>query len=126
MWLSKMEQRVEELEPLAVDIDMLNKQMNDLKPLTQEYTGYSKTIDKVNELGMQYDNVLRGSFDAGSISRRSSVSPRKPSMTPSLLSSGPRRPSASPKFSSTPGSPIRRESGFPGFEVSPIQQQLND
>merc|ERR1719376_369072 len=83
MWLSKMEQRVEELEPLAVDIDMLNKQMSDLKPLTQEYTGYSKTIDKVNELGMQYDNVLRGSIDNGSPSRRSSVSPRKPSLTPS-------------------------------------------
>ena len=30
-----------------------------------------------NELGMQYDNAIRGSFDAGSISRRSSVSPRK-------------------------------------------------
>ena len=127
MWLSKMEQRVEDLEPMAVDIDMLTKQINDLKPLTQEYTGYSKTIDKVNELGIQYDNAIRGSFDAGSISRRSSVSPRKPSMTPSLLFSGPRRPSASPKFSSTPGSPIRRESGFTGFQdASPIQQQLNE
>merc|ERR1711915_22073 len=128
MWLSKMEQRVEELEPLAVDIDMLNKQMNDLKPLTQEYTGYSKTIDKVNELGMQYDNVLRGSIDTGSPSRRSSVSPRKPSLTPSLLSSGPRRPSASPKFGGgAPGSPIRRESGIPMFqEASPIQTQLSE
>ena len=128
MWLSKMEQRVEELELLAVDIDMLNKQMNDLKPLTQEYTGYSKTIDKVNELGMQYDNVLRGSIDTGSPSRRSSVSPRKPSLTPSLLSSGPRRPSASPKFGGgAPGSPIRRESGIPMFqEASPIQTQLSE
>eukprot|EP00090_Calanus_glacialis_P003456 TRINITY_DN1255_c0_g1_i12.p1 TRINITY_DN1255_c0_g1~~TRINITY_DN1255_c0_g1_i12.p1 ORF type:complete len:5152 (+),score=1465.32 TRINITY_DN1255_c0_g1_i12:61-15516(+) len=127
MWLSKMEQRVEELDPLAVDIDMLNKQMNDLKPLTQEYTGYSKTIDKVNELGMQYDNVLRGSMDNGSPSRRSSVSPRKPSLTPSLLSSGPRRPSASPKFGGAPGSPIRRESGIPMFqEASPIQTQLSE
>ena len=90
MWLSKMEQRVEDLEPMAVDIDMLTKQINDLKLLTQEYTGYSKTIDKVNELGMQYDNAIRGSFDTGSISCRSRVSPRKPSMTPSLLGSGPR------------------------------------
>ena len=127
MWLSKMEKRIEELEPLAVDLDMLSKQISDLKPLTQEYTGYSKTIDKVNELGMQYDNVLRGSFDAGSASRRSSVSPRKPSMTPSLLSGGSRRPSASPKFSGAPGSPIRRESGIPMFqEASPIQQQLSE
>merc|ERR1712106_1165128 len=125
MWLQKMEQLVEELEPLAVDVEMLTKQMNDLKPLTQEYTAYSKTIDKINELGIQYDNMMRGTMD--STSRRSSVSPRKPSMTPSLLSGSSRRPSASPKFSSTPGSPIRRESGFPMFqEASPIQTQLSE
>merc|ERR1712106_984690 len=125
MWLQKMEQRVEELEPLAVDVEMLTKQMNDLKPLTQEYTAYSKTIDKINELGIQYDNMMRGTMD--STSRRSSVSPRKPSMTPSLLSGSSRRPSASPKFSSTPGSPIRRESGIPMFqEASPIQTQLSE
>merc|ERR1719297_580498 len=48
-------------------------------------------------------------------------------MTPSLLSGGSRRQSASPKFSATPGSPIRRESGFTGFQdASPIQQQLNE
>ena len=120
MWLSKMEQRIEELDPMAVDLDMLTKQINDLKPLNNEYTGYSKTIDKVNDLGMQYDNAIRGSFDAGSLPRRPSVSPRKGS-----LLSGPRRASATPKLS-TPGSPIRRESGFPGFDASPIQQQLND
>ena len=121
MWLSKMEQRIEDLEPMAVDIDMLTKQINDLKPLNNEYTGYSKTIDQVNELGMQYDSAIRGSFDAGTISRRPSASPRKGS-----LLQGPRRASAQPKFS-TPGSPIRRESGFPMFqEASPIQQQLNE
>merc|ERR1740128_310916 len=78
MWLGKMEGRIDDLDAIAVDIDMLNKQMSDLKPLTQEYTGYSKTIDKLNELGIQYDNVLRGSMDNGSPSRRSSVSPRTP------------------------------------------------
>jgi len=103
LWLSKMENRVEELEPVAVDLDMLNKQINDLKPLVTEFTGYSKTIDKVNDLGIQYDNILRGSFDNGSPSRRqSSVSPRKPSLTPSLLSGTSRRPSASPKFGGLP------------------------
>merc|ERR1719228_3282754 len=117
LWLQKMEQRVEELEPLAVDLDMLTKQMNDLKPLTQEYTGYSKTIDKLNELGMQYDNMMRGSMD--SPSRRSSMSPRKPS----LLPGGSRRPSGAPKFGQgPPGSPIRRESNMSNmFQESPIQ-----
>merc|ERR1719394_1159975 len=117
MWLSKMEQRIEELEPMAVDLDMLTKQINDLKPLNNEYTSYSKTIDKVNELGMQYDNALRGSFDAPS--RRSSMSPRKPS----LLPGGSRRPSGAPKFGQgPPGSPIRRESNMSNmFQESPIQ-----
>ena len=123
MWLQKMEQRVEELEPLAVDQDMLTKQMNDLKPLMNEYTGYSKTVDKLNELGIQYDNMLRGSID--SPSRRTSMSPRKPSLTPSLLAGGSRRPSGAPKFS-TPGSPLRRESGVPMFQESPIQTQLSE
>ncbi|XP_023339655.1 dystonin isoform X13 [Eurytemora carolleeae] len=123
-WLNKMESRIEDLDPIALDLDMLNKQINDVKPLVQEYTGYSKTIDKLNELGMQYDNMMRGSIDMGSLSRRSSMSPRKPSLTPSLLSGGSRRASASPKFG-PPGSPLRRESGMPMFqEASPIQTQL--
>ena len=100
--------------------------MNDLKPLTQEYTGYSKTIDKVKKLAMQDDYVFRGSIDAG-FPRRSSVSPRKPSLTPSLLSSGSRGRFASPKFGGIPGSSFRRESGISMFqEVSQMQHQLSE
>jgi DNA repair exonuclease SbcCD ATPase subunit len=122
-WLNKMETRIADLDPIAVDMDMLTKQLNDVKPLVQEYTGYSKTIDKLNELGMQYDNMMRGSIDMGSLSRRSSMSPRKPSL---LTGGGPRRPSGSPKFGG-PGSPMRRESAMPGLqESSPIQSQLGD
>ena len=50
MWSNKIEQRVEELEPLGADIDRLNEQMKYLKPLKKNYKGYSKTIDKVYEL----------------------------------------------------------------------------
>ncbi len=123
-WLNKMETRIADLDPIAVDLDMLTKQLNDVKPLVQEYTGYSKTIDKLNELGMQYDNMIRGSIDmTGSLSRRSSMSPRKGSL---LTGGGPRRPSGSPKFGG-PGSPMRRESNMPGLqESSPIQSQLSD
>merc|ERR1712049_3690 len=38
-WLAKMEGRIEDLDPIAVDLDMLSKQINDVKPLVQEYTG---------------------------------------------------------------------------------------
>merc|ERR1719430_1115188 len=57
-------------------------------------------------------------------SRRSSMSPRKPS----LLPGGSRRPSGAPKFGQgPPGSPIRRESNMSNmFQESPIQTQLSE
>ena len=54
------------------------------------------------------------------------MSPRKPSLTPSLLGSGSRRPSGAPRMGGPPGSPIRRESGVPMFQESPIQTQLSE
>merc|ERR1711997_947166 len=108
-----MERRLEAMDPVAVEPDTLKKQGDDLKPLIQEHTAYSKTIDKLNEIGMQYDSISRGGMENGSQSRRQSMSPRKPSMTPSGL--GSRRSSAQPgKFSlaGQAGSP-RRESYAP-------------
>jgi dystonin len=124
-WLAKMERRLESLDPIAVEAEQLKKQSEEIKPLMQEYTSYSKTIDKINEIGMQYDSILRGGIENGSPSRRQSMSPRKPSMTPAGL--GSRRPSAQPgKFSGAPGSP-RRESQAPMFQdQSPIQAQLGE
>ena len=125
-WLAKMERRLESFDPVAVEQDTLNKQAADLKPLIQEHTQYSKTIDKLNEIGMQYDAMLRGGLENGA-QRRTSMSPRKPSMTPSGL--GSRRSSAAPgKFSSmsSQASP-RRESQAPMFQAeSPIQAQLGE
>ena len=126
-WLAKMERRLESMDPIAVDQDVLKKQGGDLKPFVQEHTQYSKTIDKLNELGMQYDSISRGGMENGSPSRRQSMSPRKPSMTPAG-GLGSRRSSAQPgKFSIAggAGSP-RRESQLPMMGESPIQAQLNE
>ena len=127
-WLAKMERRLEDFDPVAVEQDLLKKQGDDLKPLIQEHTAYSKTIDKFNEIGMQYDAISRGGMENGSQSRRQSMSPRKPSMTPAGL--GSRRSSAQPgKFSSAGQNSPRRESFAPmgmTAEPSPIQAQLNE
>jgi len=126
-WLTKMERRVDSLTPIAVDLDLLKQQTDELKPILQEYSSYSKNIDKYNEIAMQYDALLRGSLDNGSSpSRRQSMSPRKPSMTPSGL--GSRRSSAQPgKFGSMGAASPRRESAMPAFqEQSPIQAQMNE
>eukprot|EP00096_Caligus_rogercresseyi_P012841 TRINITY_DN5508_c0_g1_i1.p1 TRINITY_DN5508_c0_g1~~TRINITY_DN5508_c0_g1_i1.p1 ORF type:complete len:867 (-),score=305.72 TRINITY_DN5508_c0_g1_i1:387-2987(-) len=123
-WLSRMEQKIDQLDPVGVELDIIKKQMDEIRPLNQEYTSYSKTIDKINEIGIQYDAILRGSssMENGGSNRRTSVTPRKPSLTPSIL--GSRRSSAVPKFSN--GS-IRRESQIPAFvDQSPIQIQLSE
>ena len=72
-WLAKMERRLESMDPIAVEQDTLKKQGDDLKPLVQEHTAYSKTIDKLNEIGMQYDAISRGGMENGSQSRRQSM-----------------------------------------------------
>ena len=125
-WLAKMERRLESFDPVAVEQDTLSKQANDLKPLVQEHAQYSKTIDKLNEIGMQYDAMMRGGMENGAQSRRTSMSPRKPSMTPAGL--GSRRSSAQPgKFSMSSQSSPRRESQAPMFQAeSPIQAQLSE
>ena len=99
-WLIKMERKIESLEPVAVDLDILKRQADEVKPLMQEYTAYSKTIDKFNEVALQYDALFRGGMENGSLSRRTSVSPRKSSMTPASILGGSRRPS-SPTTSTT-------------------------
>ena len=119
-----MERRLESMDPIAVDQDVLKKQGDDLRPFVQEHAQYSKTIDKLNELGMQYDSISRGGIENGSPSRRQSMSPRKPSMTPAGL--GSRRSSTQPGKMSLAGSP-RRESQLPSFaQESPIQAQLSE
>ena len=124
-WLAKMERKLDSLDLIAVDLDILKKQSDEVKPLLQEYHNYSKNIDKFNEIAMQYDAFLRGNMDNGSPSRRVSVSPRKSSMTPSALG-GIRRASAIPgKLGSSPSGSLRRESQIPMFQdQSPVQAQL--
>ena len=86
-----MERKLDEMDPCALEQDLLKRQIDEIKPLVKEHSDYSKTIEKLQELGLQYDSLLRGTFDQ-SPSRRQSVSPRRPSMSPSGL--GSRRSSA--------------------------------
>lgn len=121
-WLVKMERRIDSLEAVAVDLDILRRQADEVKPLIQEHQSYAKNIDKFNEIAAQYDAFLRGvsgGLENGSSSRRTSISPRKPSLTPSALG-GSRRPSAlSGKFPGTPGT-LRRESALPVLQVNAV------
>jgi len=122
-WLSKMEYKIDHLSPIAVDLEILKQQMEELKPISQEYVGFSKNIEKFNEIALQYDALLRGSLENGAPgSRRQSVSPRKSSMTPN----GSARRSSS-QISKIAGQGPRRDSSMPSFqEQTPIQSLVAD
>ncbi|XP_073988701.1 dystonin-like protein short stop isoform X27 [Rhodnius prolixus] len=73
-WLNGFENRVSRLEPIALNIDVIKKQMDELKPLVKEHREYAPTIDKLFDLG----NSL-AAFDRpeSPTRRRTSVSPVK-------------------------------------------------
>lgn len=80
-WLNRTENRVQRLHPVAVDLDILKKQVEDLKPIQKEYRDYGNTVDKVNDLGIAYDSLLKERGESPT-RRRGSCSPTKrPSIT---------------------------------------------
>jgi dystonin len=122
-WITKMEHKVNNFTPVPVELDLLKQQTDELKPINQEYKGFSKNMEKFREIALQYDSFLHQSQETILLSRRQSVSPRKPSMTPSGLGSH-RLSTHSGKF---PGSTARKESTIPSlYEQSPIQKHLTE
>ncbi|KAG5872490.1 hypothetical protein JTB14_037535 [Gonioctena quinquepunctata] len=131
-WLNKMEVKVTRLDTVAVHIETLKKQNEELKPIVKEYKDFSPTIDRINDVGNMYDNLLRGDRPE-SPSRRKGYSPtkrtspapgrlplkdgRSPSPTKGL---SPLSPGGSSGFSSRRSS----QDGFHLEELSPVQQQL--
>lgn len=138
-WLSSIETRTNALAPVAVDLDVIKKQVDELKPLAKEHRDYGPTIDKVNDLGAQYDALIRPESPAR---KRSTYSPVKRTTAPSPLrrmsedgrSPSPTKggnhmsPSVSPLSPGSSGFGSRRSSqdGFQLADLSPIQQQLNE
>lgn len=75
-WLTRAENKVQRLLPVAVDLDVIKKQIEELKPIQKEYRDYGNTIDKVNDLGIAYDSTLRERGESPT-RRRGSTSPTK-------------------------------------------------
>ncbi|XP_046641641.1 dystonin-like isoform X5 [Daphnia pulicaria] len=74
-WLTKNEGRVDTLEPVAVDADILKRQTDELRPIMKEFRDYETTISRVADLGYAYENMTRLVGDG---SRKSSIaSPSK-------------------------------------------------
>ncbi|KAI5641273.1 spectrin repeat domain-containing protein [Phthorimaea operculella] len=134
-WLQSMENRVGRLQPVAVDLEIVKQQQDELRPLAKEYRDFSITIDKVNEAGAIYEALTRGERADSPHRKRQLYSPTK-RQTPIRSLDG-RSPSPTKGHGLvSPGSTHSTSSGFSsrrssqdGFhleELSPVQQQLSE
>ncbi|XP_058834599.1 dystonin isoform X35 [Topomyia yanbarensis] len=140
VWLSSIETRTNNLAPVAVDVETIKYQLEEVKPLIKEHRDYAVTIDKVNDLGAQYDALIRPDSptrkrSAYSPIKRSTVSPmrrlsgeaRSPSPTKGLaVGQSPTVSPLSPGGSSGFGSRRSSQDGFQLTDLTPIQQQLTE
>ncbi|KAG8192780.1 hypothetical protein JTE90_019099 [Oedothorax gibbosus] len=133
-WLMQIELKVDALEPVALDKEVLRRQGQEIKVLAKEHSDYGTTIDKVNDLGNSYDSILRGESPrrfSGSPTRKPSSptrmgSPTKSRRSPDYSPSG--RGVQSPLSSTSSGFSSRNSAdNIGGIEdLSPIQQQLSE
>jgi len=57
-------------------MDKLKIQQEDLKPIQKEYRDYGNTVDKINDLGIAYDSLMKERGESPT-RRRGSASPTK-------------------------------------------------
>ncbi|CAK1543368.1 unnamed protein product [Leptosia nina] len=132
-WLQAIESRISHLRPVAVDLDVIKQQQDELRPLNKEYRDFSVTIDKLNEAGAAYEALSRGDR-AESPRRRHVYSPTKrhtPSRTLDTRSPSPGKGgvvSPASAHSASSGFSSRRSSqdGFHLEDLSPVQQQVSE
>ncbi|XP_028029393.1 microtubule-actin cross-linking factor 1 isoform X4 [Bombyx mandarina] len=131
-WLQSMENRVSHLQPVAVDLDVIKRQQDELRPLAKEYRDYSITIDKVSEAGAAYEALHRADRADSPHRKRQLYSPTKrhtPSRTLDGRSPSPGKGSVLVSPGSTSSGFSSRRSSQDGFhleELSPVQQQLSE
>ncbi|XP_034109863.1 dystonin isoform X45 [Drosophila albomicans] len=130
-WLTNTEGRVNGLAPVAIDLDKIKQQHDELKPICKDYRDYAPTIDKINDIGAQYDALIRPESPSR---KRSTYSPIKRTSPLRRMSGDARSPSPtkggilSPLSTGSSGFGSRRSSqdGFQLSEQSPVQQQLSE
>ncbi|XP_075166809.1 dystonin-like protein short stop isoform X24 [Haematobia irritans] len=130
-WLASTETRISGLAPVAIDLDKIRQQNDELKPIYKDYRDYASTIDKINDIGAQYDALIRPESPGR---KRSTFSPIKRVSPLRRMSGDARSPSPtkggilSPLSTGSSGFGSRRSSqdGFQLSEMSPVQQQLSE
>ncbi|KAL9875799.1 dystonin-like protein short stop isoform 24-T27 [Glossina fuscipes fuscipes] len=131
IWLAGMESRIAGLDPVAIDLNKITQQNDELKPIFKDYREYASTIDKINDIGAHYDALIRPESPSR---KRSIFSPIKRVSPLRRMSGETRSPSPtkggilSPLSTGSSGFGSRRSSqdGFQLTEISPVQQQLSE
>ncbi|GBM08725.1 Dystonin, partial [Araneus ventricosus] len=136
-WLLKMERDFEKLEPVALDQTVLKKQATETQHLLKEHTDYSSTVEKINDLGVSCESVMKLDISKG----KSSPVKKAPSPTrksPSKSRSNENFSVSPVKNQVTTQSPLSTvSSGFSSRrsstdnigvfdDITPIQQQLSE
>ncbi|XP_024083973.1 microtubule-actin cross-linking factor 1 isoform X6 [Cimex lectularius] len=73
-WLNAFEGKVGRLEPVALHMDIIKRQTEELKPLVKEHRDFAPTIDRLFDIGSSMEATERPESPTR---RRSSVSPVK-------------------------------------------------
>ncbi|XP_059607518.1 dystonin isoform X1 [Phlebotomus argentipes] len=58
-WLESFEVRINKLAPVSVDFEVIQHQVDECQAIVREHRDYGTTIDKLNDLGSQYDSLIR-------------------------------------------------------------------
>ena len=77
-WLGRTETKVQRLESVAVELEKIQHQTDELKPIQKEYRDYGNTVDKVNDLGIAYNNLVRERSNSPTRHRGSSSPSKRP------------------------------------------------
>lgn len=60
-WLSQMESKTSTFEHVALELSVIRKQSDEHKLLVNDYRDFNKMIQKVNDIGAEYDSLIRTS-----------------------------------------------------------------
>ncbi|KAL7025323.1 hypothetical protein ACKWTF_013447 [Chironomus riparius] len=61
LWLSQMETRTSAFDPVALDLSVIRRQSDEHKLLLNEYKEFNRVIQRINDIGAEYDSLIRTS-----------------------------------------------------------------
>ncbi|XP_053967046.1 dystonin isoform X24 [Anastrepha ludens] len=124
-WLNQMEGLLNKMSPVAIDLKVIRQQHDELKPLIHKHRDFSVQIEKINDIGAQYDALLHPESPNR---KKLTYSPSK-GVSPLRATPGDRRspsPNKGGVLSSLSTGRRSSQDGFQISEFSPVQQQLKE